>query len=148
LTATEPQLLRGGAAVDDRGRVSFINEFDPSAARRLYFVENFQPGTVRAWHAHRHERKWVMVVAGTALVACVAVDDWEAPSKDAEIHRYVLDASQPSVLEVPAGYANGAMSLVPGTKIAYFSDADLDASLSDDVRFPARYWDPWQVQER
>jgi dTDP-4-dehydrorhamnose 3,5-epimerase len=49
---------------------------------------------------------------------------------------------------VPAGYANGAMSLLPGTKIVYFSDASLEGSVDDDFRYPARYWDPWQVAER
>jgi dTDP-4-dehydrorhamnose 3,5-epimerase len=116
--------------------------------RRVYFVENWAAGTVRAWHAHRHERKWVMAVSGAALVACVRVDDWDNPSADAEIHRFTLDAAAPSVLEVPGGYANGAMSLLPDTKLAYFSDASLDDSLGDDVRFPARLWDPWGIEER
>jgi hypothetical protein len=40
------------------------------------------------------------------------------------------------------------MSLLPGTKLLYLSDAALDDSLDDDVRFPARYWDPWSVPER
>jgi dTDP-4-dehydrorhamnose 3,5-epimerase-like enzyme len=140
--------MKGGAAADDRGRVSFANDFDLSVCRRVYFVENFAPGTVRAWHAHRRERKWVMAVGGAALVACVAIDDWESPSPEAEVHRYTLDATVPAVLEVPAGYANGAMSLLPGTKLAYFSDASLEDSLGDDVRYPARHWDPWRIEER
>ena len=108
----------------------------------------YAPGTVRAWHAHREERKWVLAVAGAALACCVEIDDWDSPSTDAEIHRFVLDAANPAVLEVPAGFANGAMSLLPETKLLYLSDAPLDASLSDDVRFPARLWDPWQSTER
>lgn len=148
MTGVGPRLLKGAVSCDDRGRVSFVNDFDPSACRRVYFVENHATRTVRAWHAHRHERKWVMVVAGAALVACVEVDDWERPNPEAHVHVHTLDAVVPAVLEVPAGYANGAMSLLPATKIAYFSDAPLEASLEDDVRFPARYWDPWSVQER
>jgi dTDP-4-dehydrorhamnose 3,5-epimerase-like enzyme len=145
---TGPRLVKGGAAADDRGRVSFVNELDISDCKRVYFVENFAPGTVRAWHAHRNERKWVMVVAGAALVACVKIDDWDDPSPDAEVHRYTLDASIPSALEVPAGYANGAMSLLAGTKLMYLSDATLEQTLEDDVRFEARHWDPWGIVER
>jgi dTDP-4-dehydrorhamnose 3,5-epimerase-like enzyme len=111
-------------------------------------VENFSAGTVRAWHAHRRERKWVTAVAGAALACCIEIDDWESPSRDAEVHRFVLDAANPAVLEIPAGYANGAMSLSPSTKLLYLSDATLDASLDDDIRFPARHWDPWHVAER
>jgi dTDP-4-dehydrorhamnose 3,5-epimerase len=144
----QPKLIRGGVAADDRGRVAFVNDFDPAQSKRFYIVENYAVGTVRAWHAHRHERKWVMAIAGAALACCVEIDDWDHPSTDAEVHRFTLDAAVPSVLEVPAGYANGAMSLLPGTRLMYLSDATLDASLDDDFRFPARYWDPWHVTER
>jgi dTDP-4-dehydrorhamnose 3,5-epimerase-like enzyme len=143
-----PQLIKGGVSSDDRGRVYFANDFDPQGCRRLYFVENFSPGTVRAWHAHRKERKWVTVVSGAALACCVEIDDWDSPSTEAEVHRFVLDAANPAVLAIPAGYANGAMSLLPDTKLLYFSDAVLEDSLEDDVRFPARHWDPWHVAER
>jgi dTDP-4-dehydrorhamnose 3,5-epimerase-like enzyme len=144
----EPRLIPGGSATDDRGRLYFANEFDLETVRRFYIVENFANRTVRAWHAHKHERKWVTAIAGASIAACVEVDDWENPSTDAEVHRYVLDASSPSVLEIPAGYANGAMSLVEGTKLLYLSDAPLGASEGDDYRYPPRYWDPWQVAER
>jgi dTDP-4-dehydrorhamnose 3,5-epimerase-like enzyme len=143
-----PELIPGGVASDDRGRVYFSNALDLTDCRRLYVVENFLVGTIRAWHAHRRERKWVLPVSGAALACCVEVDDWETPSPQAEVHRFVLDAASPSVLAVPPGYANGAMSLRPETKLLYFSDTPLDQSLDDDVRFPARYWDPWQVEER
>ena len=143
-----PELIKGGVSSDDRGRVYFANDFDPQGVRRLYFVENFATGTVRAWHAHRKERKWVNVVSGAALACCVEIDDWDSPSPDAEVHRFTLDAANPAVLAIPAGYANGAMSLLAGTKLLYFSDAALEDSLDDDFRFPARHWDPWQVAER
>lgn len=143
-----PHLIAGGVSSDDRGRVYFANDLDLRRCRRMYIVENFASGTVRAWHAHRRERKWVMAIAGAAVACCVEIDDWDAPSRDAEIHRFTLDADHPAVLEIPAGYANGAMSLVAGTKLLYLSDASLEESLEDDVRYPARHWDPWGVVER
>lgn len=148
MTPQRPRLITGGCSADDRGRVYFANEFDLAPCRRMYVVENFAPRTVRAWHAHRHERKWVTAVAGAALACCVEIDDWDAPSKDAEVYRFVLDAANPAVLEIPAGYANGAMSLAADTKLLYLSDASLDDSAEDDFRFPARHWDPWHVAER
>lgn len=144
----EPEVIHGGVSTDDRGRVFFANDLDLSKCRRMYFVENFSVGTVRAWHAHRNERKWVMAVSGAALACCVRVDDWDSPSTDAFVHRYVLDSNLNAILAVPQGYANGAMSLASDTKLLYLSDAPLEASLDDDIRFPARYWDPWQVAER
>jgi len=143
-----PELIQGGVSSDDRGRVYFANALDLSMCRRLYFVENFSVGTVRAWHAHRHERKWVIPVSGAALACCVEIDDWDSPSADAVVHRFVLDANTPAILAVPAGFANGAMSLSPQTKLLYLSDASLESSVDDDIRYPARYWDPWRVDER
>lgn len=143
-----PRLIDGGSSSDDRGRVHFANELDLSQCRRLYIVENFAQGTVRAWHAHQRERKWVMALGGAALACCVEVDDWESPSTGAEVHRFVLDASKPAILEIPAGYANGAMSLTPDAKLLYLSDATLEESMDDDHRYPARHWDPWAVEER
>jgi dTDP-4-dehydrorhamnose 3,5-epimerase len=145
---TEPRLITGGVSSDDRGRVYFANDLDVGECRRMYIVENHATGTVRAWHAHRNERKWVMALTGAALACCVAIDDWESPSTEAEVYRFTLDAEHPAVLAIPAGFANGAMSLLPETKLLYFSDASLDQSLGDDVRYPARYWDPWRVEER
>jgi dTDP-4-dehydrorhamnose 3,5-epimerase-like enzyme len=145
---SEPYVVKGGAASDDRGRVYFANDFDVSVCRRMYIVENFSVGTVRAWHAHRRERKWIIPLSGAALACCVPIDDWDSPDRDADVYRYTLDAEHPAVLGVPAGYANGAMSLLPGTKLLYLSNAPLDQSLEDDVRYPARYWDPWSVDER
>lgn len=148
MSDARPRLINGGAAEDDRGRVSFVNDLDLADCRRAYFIESFAAGTIRAWHGHRHERKWALVVAGAALVACVRIDDWENPSQDAEVHRYRLEAAAPSALAIPAGYANGSMSLLPGTKLMYLSDATLEQSLEDDVRYPARHWDPWTVEPR
>ena len=144
----EPKLINANASSDDRGRVYFANEFDLRECRRMYIVENFATGTVRAWHAHRHERKWVMALTGAALACCVAIDDWDSPSTATTVHRFTLDAEHPALLAIPAGYANGAMALLSNTKLIYFSDASLEQSLGDDVRYPARYWDPWHVTER
>jgi dTDP-4-dehydrorhamnose 3,5-epimerase-like enzyme len=144
----EPELLLGGLSVDDRGEVAFVNEFDFSDVKRFYTVSNHEAGFVRAWHGHRNEAKYVLAVAGAALVCCVEVDSWENPSPELEAQRYVLSDRNPSVLRVPPGYVNGFMTLTPGAKLVFFSTSSLEDSLGDDIRFPARYWDPWHVEER
>ena len=143
-----PRLIDGEISTDDRGEVRFVNDFTFDRVKRFYVVSNFRPGFVRAWHAHRHEEKYVMVVSGAAVICTVKIDDWDHPSKDSEVHRYVLSAAKPAVLYIPNGYANGFMTLTPDAKLVFFSTASLDESLNDDVRFNARYWDPWQIIER
>jgi dTDP-4-dehydrorhamnose 3,5-epimerase len=145
---SEPRLIKGGLAVDDRGQVSFVNDFDFDGVKRFYAVENHARGFIRAWHAHKLEAKYVMVVSGSALVGAVKIDDWDHPSKDAQVHRHVLSARSPSVLFIPAGYANGFMSLAEETRILFFSTRTLEQSLGDDIRYDARYWNPWTVEER
>jgi dTDP-4-dehydrorhamnose 3,5-epimerase-like enzyme len=144
----EPRLIRGGLAVDDRGQVSFVNDFDFEGVKRFYAVENHTRGFIRAWHAHKKEAKYVMVVRGAALIGAVEIDDWDHPSKDAQVHRHVLSEASPAVLFVPAGYANGFMSLTADTKILFFSTSPLEESAGDDIRYDARHWDPWTVEER
>jgi dTDP-4-dehydrorhamnose 3,5-epimerase-like enzyme len=81
----EPELLRGGLAVDDRGEVGFVNEFAFDDVKRFYTVSNHAVGFVRAWHGHQREAKYVLAVSGAALVCCVEVDDWESPSPALEV---------------------------------------------------------------
>ena len=144
----DPTLLIGDLAVDDRGEVGFVNDFDFAGVKRFYTVRNHRQGFVRAWHAHRREAKYVTVVAGAAVVGAVQVDNWDAPSKDLKVSRYVLSAARPRVLYIPAGYANGFMSLSDDTRLMFFSTSTLADSHGDDVRFDARYWDIWTVEER
>jgi dTDP-4-dehydrorhamnose 3,5-epimerase len=143
-----PALLDGNRIVDDRGAVSFVNDFSFDGVKRFYVVSNHRQGFVRAWHAHRREAKYVTVVSGSALVGAVAIDDWETPSPHLTVHRYVLTAGAPRVLFIPPGYGNGFMSLTADAQVLFFSTATLDESRADDVRYPARYWDIWTVDER
>jgi dTDP-4-dehydrorhamnose 3,5-epimerase-like enzyme len=148
VNVAEPAVLTGGIAVDDRGSVSFVNDFDFAGVKRFYIVDNHRQGFIRAWHAHRHEAKYVLVVKGSALVAAVEIDDWDNPSRDQKIHRYVLSERSPRVLAIPAGYANGFMSLTNDARLMFLSTSTLEDSLNDDIRWESRYWDPWTVEER
>ena len=142
-----PQLLEGGLAVDDRGAVGFVNDFDFAGVKRFYTVTNHRAGFVRAWHAHRHEAKYVTVLRGAAIIGAVKIDDWENPSRDGKVYRYILSSPKPAVVYIPAGYANGFMSLTEDTILVFFSTVALEESRGDDVRYDARYWNIWQVVE-
>ena len=135
-----PFLFEGGLSVDDRGEVGYVNEFDMNSVRRFYSVCNHRAGMVRAWHAHKKEKKFVTVLNGAAIIAAVCIDNWQKPSKDLHIYRYVLSAKKPTVLFIPNGYANGSMTLIEDTKLIFFSTSTLEESEDDDIRFEADYW--------
>ena len=143
-----PHLFEGGLAIDDRGEVGFINEFNFKKVKRFYVVRNHKQRFIRAWHAHKKEVKYVTVVQGAVLIAAVKIDNWKNPSKDRKVWRYTLSDRKPSLLYIPAGYANGFMSLTKETIILFFSTSSLAQSKGDDYRFGVRYWDPWRVIER
>lgn len=145
-----PQLIDGGLAVDDRGQLTFANSFNFMNVKRFYLVENFSTNTIRAWHGHLKEAKYVLVVAGSAIVAAVAMTDTTNPDRTQPMNRFVLSARKPQVLFIPAGYANGFRPLEPGTKVMYFSTSILEESKGDDYRFPADYWGEqvWGVEHR
>jgi dTDP-4-dehydrorhamnose 3,5-epimerase-like enzyme len=145
---TRPYLIDGGISIDDRGSVAFVNDFHFEGVKRFYIAANHKSGFVRAWHAHRKEAKYVMVVQGSAIVAAVYIDNWEKPSKSSEIFRYILSSQKPSVLFIPAGYANGFMSLTEDAKLVFYSTSTIEESRNDDIRYDSRYWDAWQVIER
>ena len=134
--------------MDDRGETAFVNKFNFEGVKRFYMVSNHKAGFVRAWHAHKHEAKYVTAVSGEAIVGAVRIDDWEKPSRDLSVERYVISSKKPQVLYIPPGYANGFMSLTSDLKLIFFSTSTLQESTGDDIRYDARYWDIWEVIER
>lgn len=142
--------FEGDRYTDDRGYITAINSFNPTllGVQRIYRVRNHKVGTVRAWHAHAHERKWVTALTGAAVIGIVELDDLARASQNLSIARYVLSGDQPKILMIPAGCANGAMNLTEDTELMYFSDKNLQESTKDDYRYPPRYWDCWEVIER
>ena len=145
---SEVKVFTGDLAVDERGEVGFVNDFDFAGVKRFYTVKNHRLGFVRARHGHRREAKYVTVLEGSALVAAVKIDNWENPSSTAAFAKYVLSAKKPKVLFIPAGYANGFMSLTEDARLIFFSTSTLSESAGDDVRFDARHWNIWNIDER
>jgi nucleoside-diphosphate-sugar epimerase/dTDP-4-dehydrorhamnose 3,5-epimerase-like enzyme len=143
-----PKIIEGGLVVDDRGQVIFVNNFDFKGIKRFYAVSNHKAGFVRAWHAHKKEAKYVMATKGSALIGVVQIDNWKNPNKKAAVARFVLSEKTPKLLYIPAGYANGFMSLTSDSELIFYSTSDLEDSLNDDYRFSSRYWDIWKVEER
>jgi dTDP-4-dehydrorhamnose 3,5-epimerase-like enzyme len=143
-----PLLIEGGLAVDDRGELRFVNDFDFSNIKRFYHISNHRQGFVRAWHAHKKESKYAFCILGAVILGIVPIDNWDQPNKSILPQRFVLSENKPAILYIPAGYANGFMSLTADSSLIMFSTSTLDESKNDDFRYDAHYWDIWQVEER
>jgi dTDP-4-dehydrorhamnose 3,5-epimerase-like enzyme len=142
LGSMEPIFFESNSSSDERGTVSFTNDLNLQKAVRTYKVENSQLKTVRAWHGHKLEEKWVNVEQGEFLVCVVKVDDFTSPSKNSEIQTYKMSPKD-GFLYIPPNFANGAMNLTEDNAIRYYSSLTLEESLNDDFRFESDYWDPW-----
>ncbi|MDD5638848.1 MAG: dTDP-4-dehydrorhamnose 3,5-epimerase family protein [Candidatus Pacebacteria bacterium] len=146
----KPNIIEGGLAIDDRGQLTFVNDFNFSDIKRFYVVENFSQDVIRAFHGHLKEGKYAFVVSGSAIVAAVEMDNTIKPNKSNEVYRFILSSRKPNILYIPAGYANGFRAIEKNTKIIFFSTSSLEESKGDDYRFPYDYWgkEIWQVENR
>jgi dTDP-4-dehydrorhamnose 3,5-epimerase-like enzyme len=147
-TPRKPKVFQGNKVFDDRGSLGFINGLDISDFKRFYLIENHSTNFIRAWHGHLKETKAITMVSGEALVCAVQLDDTTNPNKNNEITRIVLSATSTSALYIPAGYANGFMTLSADAKLLVFSSTTVEESQGDDYRFPYNYWNPWEITPR
>ncbi len=144
------RLIQGGVAVDDRGCLTFANDFNFYGVKRFYQVQNFSTSTIRAFHGHLKEAKYVYVAKGSAIVAAVELDDIKSPSKNKKMNRFILSDKKPQVLFIPPKYANGFRPLEEDTRVLFFSTSSLEESKGDDYRFPVDYWgkEVWEIENR
>ena len=147
-TSRKPKVFQGSKVFDDRGSLGFINGFNVSEFKRFYLIENHSVNFIRAWHGHLKETKAIIMVKGEALVCAVELDNTTNPNKNNEVTRIVLSATSPSALYIPAGYANGFMTLSTDAKLLVFSSTTVEESQGDDYRFAYDYWNPWNITPR
>lgn len=140
---SRPELINGGQHTDHRGTVIFMNEFDMSPVKRVYFAEHTDTEVVRAWQAHAQERRWFFCVKGAFSLRLVQIDDFNNPSENLVSHNYTLSENTPQVLCAPAGYANGFRALDPNSKLAIFADAHLGENPDDQYRYDKNKWAQW-----
>jgi len=144
----DPRTIKGGLAVDDRGMLTFANDFEFDGVKRFYMVENFERGFIRAWHGHQREAKYVFVPQGSIVLGVVPLTEalvGATHHTTDEVQQYVLSAKKPEILYIPPGYFNGFQTLEDNTKIMFFSTSTLEESMQDDHRLP---WDTWSIWNR
>jgi len=55
----------GSQHADESGVITYINDFDVSIVKRIYFIENNEINFIRAWQGHKIEQRWFSAVSGT-----------------------------------------------------------------------------------
>lgn len=132
----KPAIIKGNVHTDFRGSLYYNNEFDASPVKRVYFIQNKDTETVRAWQGHRIEQRWFSAVQGSFEIKLIQVDDWESPSKDLIVHTFILNAAQLDVLHIPQGYISSIQTLDSESKLLVMADYSL-GEIKDEYRFDA-----------
>ena len=141
----KPGIIKGGIFQDERGSISFVNEFDFSDVKRFYVITNRSENIVRAWQGHKIERKYFYTISGSFLICAVKIDDWDNPSQDLPVEKVTLSENKSQILMIPPGYANGIKALKHDSKLLVFSSLTLENAKSDDYRFEASLWYGWNI---
>ena len=144
------KIINVNASYDDRGDIIHCNEFDfaQKKIKRFYQITNNNINFVRAWHGHKKEEKFLLVLKGAFKICAVKIDNWKSPSKKLPVKDFVINANSPKILNIPGGYAHGTQNLKVGSKLLVFSTFSLQQSIRDDYRFKSDLWYNWNINFR
>jgi dTDP-4-dehydrorhamnose 3,5-epimerase len=140
----QPNIINGGHFEDERGKLTFINDFDMAPVKRFYTIRHESPSIVRAWQGHMKEQKWFYVLEGAFKIVLVQPDNWSAPLHNLPVQVHLLTAEHTQVLHVPGGFATGFRAELPNSRMIIYSDMSLQESKNDDFRFDSTLWYQWE----
>ena len=138
----QPKIIRGNHFTDERGRLTFNNDFNAFGIKRVYGIEHENIDFVRAWQGHQIEQRWISAVTGSFIIRLVEIDDWVNPSKELPILEFLLTSENFDILHIPAGFANSIQALEEKSKLLLFVDCEL-GEVQDEFRFPSDYFNEY-----
>lgn len=132
-------LLEGKKHQDERGIITFNNEFDASQVKRIYTIENLSNDFIRGWQGHKIEQRWFACMKGSFEISVIELDDFEKPSKDLTITKYLLTDEVLTYLHIPSGYITAIQSKKSNSKLLVLADYGL-GEIKDEYRCPIDYF--------
>lgn len=135
-----PKIIQGGNFSDQRGTISYVNDFKFTDIERFYIISNSEENPIRAWQGHKLDVKNFYCLTGSFNIHFIKIDNWENPSKDLAIETVFVSESESKIVHIPAGYANAIESLENDSKLISFSTLALANIGDDDIRYPSDYW--------
>lgn len=137
------KVIKGSYFLDSRGLLVFNNNFNFKSIVRSYVVQNKNCNIIRAWHAHKQENKYFLVIQGAFQISAVKIDNFINPSKKLKPKNFFIKEKTGDILQIPGGYANGFKALYPNSILQIFSNSSLNKSIKDDFRYDYDYWNVW-----
>ncbi|WKW45561.1 WxcM-like domain-containing protein [Myroides sp. JBRI-B21084] len=135
-------LLEGKKHQDERGIITYNNDFDASKIKRIYTIENHSTEFIRGWQGHKIEQRWFACMKGSFEISVIQIDDFEKPSKDGIITKYFLAEDVLTYLHVPAGCITAIQAKENNSKLLVLSDYAI-GEINDEYRFEVNYFDTY-----
>lgn len=129
-----PQFLEGKKHQDERGIITYNNDFDASEVKRIYTIENNSTDLIRGWQGHKIEQRWFSAIKGAFKIQILSIAYFEKGLKDLQPYCFVLKADQMDILHVPAGFVSSIQALEEGAKLLVLADYKL-GEVDDEFRF-------------
>ncbi|MEG0928131.1 MULTISPECIES: WxcM-like domain-containing protein [Chryseobacterium] len=130
---------KGNKFKDERGVIKFNNDFDASAVKRIYTIENSNIDFIRGWQGHAIEQRWFACTQGCFRIAVIYVDNFENPSPDLEIKYYDLNADTLDFLHIEPGGITAIKAIEENSKLLVLADHGL-GEIKDEYRFPLNHF--------
>jgi len=134
-----PKIITGNSHTDTRGTLFYNNDFDASAIKRMYVIDNATTEIVRAWQGHKIEQRWFSAINGSFKIGLIKIDNWENPAKNLEKLIYIINSDTLEVLHVPKGYVSSIQAMEVGSKLLVMADYLL-GEINDEYRYDANYF--------
>lgn len=133
------ELLEGNRFEDERGIITYNNDFDVTKIKRIYTIENHSTEYIRGWQGHKIEQRWFACMKGSFEISVIAVDDFNQPSKNLTIQKYILTDEVLTYLHIPAGCITSIQSKIQQSKLLVLADYSL-GEINDEYRFELNYF--------
>lgn len=132
-------LLEGKKHQDERGIITYNNDFDASQIKRIYTIENLSNNFIRGWQGHKVEQRWFACMQGSCEISVIVVDDFKNPSKDLTIQKYLLKNDVLTYLHIPSGCITAIQAKEEESKLLVLADFNL-GEINDEYRFSIDYF--------
>ncbi|MDV3846234.1 sugar epimerase [Elizabethkingia anophelis] len=132
-------LIKGNKYVDERGVINFNNNFDASAIKRIYTIENTNIDFIRGWQGHAIEKRWFSCINGSFTISVIKIDNFENPSENLQPIVYELNAEGLNILAIEEGCVTAIKASVENSKLLVMADYALN-EIKDEYRFPIDYF--------
>jgi len=132
-------LLEGKKHQDERGVITYNNDFDASQIKRIYTIENHSTDFIRGWQGHNIEQRWFACMKGSFEISVIVVDDFTNPSKKLIIQKYLLTDDVLTYLHIQSGCITAIQAKEDGSKLLVLADYEL-GEINDEYRFDLNYF--------